>query len=55
MDAPQEGAAILVNGRAHEVTSVDEEGGFYTRQEHGDGSGPTTHYWPAGTSWRSAP
>jgi hypothetical protein len=52
MAAPSEGAHVSINGRVQKVTGVDEAGGFYARQEHDDGSGPTTHYWPAGTDWR---
>src|SRR5918995_1373386 len=43
---------VGVNARVQEVTRVDEDGGFYSCQEHSDGSGPTTHYWQAGTGWR---
>src|SRR5918994_17562 len=50
--APREGALIVVNARVQEVTRVNEDGGFYSSQEHSDGSGPTTHYWQAGTGWR---
>jgi hypothetical protein len=61
-DIPPDGARILIYGRVHEVTGVEdptgrglgEKGGAHTRHEPGDGSGPTRHFWDAGTPWRPA-
>jgi TrbL/VirB6 plasmid conjugal transfer protein len=53
--SPAAGQTVLIRGRSHTVRSVDPDGGIHTRFTPGDGSGPTSHYWPAGTGWTSVP
>lgn len=43
------GQWVTINGNEHEVQSVDEFGGIYTRHFPADGSGTTAHYFGGST------